>query len=168
MPRKALRTGRSVRDPRPRVCCSKWLRPKPACPDPHDVTVVTIAKRRDGTGEKNRTFSFSVEDLRNGPIDVPDLQARVVGLSDLEQCFAPNRRSLVRKRIALEPSRPSNAHPARFHRSTPGKRRPADLSTCRSLRIPTGRNSPSNMAGMCRQRKNQSEGSRIREAAVGG
>ena len=78
---------------------------KPDLPGSHDVTVVTIhAKRKDGTGEKNRSFSFAVDDLRNGPIAVPDLQARVVDRSPSASSESRKpEKLLVRQRIALEP-----------------------------------------------------------------
>lgn len=78
---------------------------KPDLPGSHDLTVVTIhAKRRDATGEKDRSFSFSVDDLNNGPIVVPDLQARVVDLSPSATSHSRKpEKLLVRKRIPTEP-----------------------------------------------------------------
>jgi hypothetical protein len=74
-------------------------------PGSHDVTVVTIhAKRSDTTSEKDRSFSFSVDDLRNGPIVVPDLQARVVDLSASASRDSQKQDKLrVRQRILHEP-----------------------------------------------------------------
>ena len=79
---------------------------KPRLPGSHDVTVVTIhAKRTEGTGEKNRSFSFSVDDLKNGPIVLRDMQARVVDLSSSESKGGSQKpeKLRVRQRIPLEP-----------------------------------------------------------------
>jgi len=78
---------------------------KPDLSGSHDVTVVTIhAKRKDSTGEKDRSFSFAVDDLRNGSIVVPDLQALVVDLSSSANRDSQKQDKLrVRQRIPREP-----------------------------------------------------------------
>lgn len=78
---------------------------KPNLPGSHDATVVTIhAKRKDAAGETNRSFSFATDDLRAGPIELPAMQARVVGVSSPGNSARPkNTQTRVRQRIPLEP-----------------------------------------------------------------
>lgn len=78
---------------------------KPDLPGSHDATVVTIhAKRSDGAVEENRSFSFAIDDLTNGPIVLPEFLARVVDLSSPASSASQRQKKLrVRQRIALEP-----------------------------------------------------------------
>ena len=71
----------------------------PAPPGSQDVTIVTIkASGATAQGNSDRTFSFSTDDLKRGPIDVPAFHAYV------ESSAPPAGRSKrVRQMIPLEP-----------------------------------------------------------------
>ena len=76
---------------------------KPDLPGSHDLTVVTIhAVRKNGDTEQNRSFSFAVDDLKHGPISIPELQARIMDVSSAVSSAKPQRLR-VRERIPLEP-----------------------------------------------------------------
>ncbi len=66
----------------------------PAPAGSHDITIVTVASPA-------RTFSFSVEDLRNGPIRIPDFHARVALVGQPPQAAAA--RPSIRQMIPKEP-----------------------------------------------------------------
>ena len=66
----------------------------PAPAGSHDITIVTVAAPA-------RTFSFSVEDLRAGPISVPDFQARVALAGQTPHVVPP--RPSIREMISKEP-----------------------------------------------------------------
>ncbi len=78
---------------------------KPDLPGSHDLTVVTIhAVRSDGASEKDRSFSFLVDDLKHGPISIPEFGARIVDLNREAAAPSPITKKLrIRERIPHEP-----------------------------------------------------------------
>ena len=67
----------------------------PSLPGSHDLTVVTLKTTA-------RTFSFCTDDLKRGPIVIPDLGARVVDL-DGPDAAAGTKKLRIRQRIPKEP-----------------------------------------------------------------
>ena len=79
------------------------LAAKPDLPGSHDATVVTVrALRRTAAGEEDRTFSFAVDDLRTGPVAIPDLHVRVNMAGASQRAPAPARLR-IRQRLLREP-----------------------------------------------------------------
>ncbi|HVT91324.1 MAG TPA: hypothetical protein VHD76_00660 [Bryobacteraceae bacterium] len=68
---------------------------KPDLPGSHDATVVTIRAA-------DHTFSFKTDDLRHGPIVIPEFRARITD-RETPARTAPPRKLRVRQRIPLEP-----------------------------------------------------------------
>ncbi len=75
------------------------LAAKPDLAGSHDMTVVTVR----GAGADHRTFSFMVDDLKHGPISIPDLGVRVIDLASFESLGVKPKKLRVRQRIPLEP-----------------------------------------------------------------
>ena len=67
----------------------------PSLPGSHDLTVVTVKTPA-------RTFSFCTDDLKHGPIVIPDLDVRVVDLNG-SNAEAGKKKLRVRQRIPNEP-----------------------------------------------------------------
>jgi hypothetical protein len=67
----------------------------PSLPGSHDLTVVTVKTRA-------RTYSFCIDDLKHGPIVIPDFGVKVVDL-DQPNAAAGTRKLRIRQRIPNEP-----------------------------------------------------------------
>ena len=75
----------------------------PAPPGSQDVTIVTIkASAATGQGTSTRTFSFSTDDLKHGPIWVPAFQAYITDVQS-HGSMEGTQQARVRQMIPLEP-----------------------------------------------------------------
>jgi len=82
------------------------LASRPAPPGSNDMTVVTVHARSPVAGHgRQRTFSFSTLDLDRGPINVPDLHARVTrtGMPAASHADRSAHGVKIRARIPREP-----------------------------------------------------------------
>jgi len=68
----------------------------PTLPGSHDLTVVTVKTQA-------QTFSFCIDDLKRGPIAIPDFGVRVVDLNGSDDAAAGTKKLRVRQRIPKEP-----------------------------------------------------------------
>lgn len=85
----------SVRPQTSRQISLDVLAAKPDLPGSHDATVVTIHAAA-------HTFSFQTDDLRQGPIVIPEFHARITGAASARQTSLP-KKLRVRQRIPREP-----------------------------------------------------------------